>query len=220
MRRRWDGIRQAMLRIEDNNQCLPGELEMSLEEAQYQLHILASSDLADLIIHRSASEGVQVAIGTLSWKGHELLDRIRDPAQWLVIKELAVGGIISTETILAKERLLPKGEVLWRNTRRGTVYRIQGVAVVSGSDLHLLKDGDMLDLYCRGSTMHAMWGSVPAGEDDWQHLGEARAQFTMDPFTQGEKVLAYQDVQSGHWSLRRPQQFFDGRFSPAHIWED
>jgi hypothetical protein len=191
MTRRWDLIRLALLVLEHRDEVRPEDLMgggATMEEAAYQLHILADSPLASLMLHRDTRVGITHAIGTLTWEGHDMLDGLRGA---------------------------PEGrEVLWHHAGRGTTYRIMGVAQVFGADLDAMRDGDTLSLSRALRLYKAMYGPSTPG-DSWEFVASARAQFTLDPFTLGERVLAYQDVQSGGWSLRRPQQFFDGRFEPV-----
>ena len=97
MKRNLDLVRTLLLKIEEHN-CSEPIVSRSIEveghnEVEIGLHLNAMADAGFLVIEGYRTETgrlIETAIiFDLTWKGHEYLDTIRDPAIWKKTKELS-----------------------------------------------------------------------------------------------------------------------------------
>lgn len=119
MKRNLDLIRDVMLYLESkdgNKPCWGEELPLPQYDPMdlaYHSNLLAQADLIDFEpVKTENGRIIKCLVFSLSWKGHEYLDTIRDPDVWAKTKEGAkrVGGF-GLDMLTAFARALIKSKV-------------------------------------------------------------------------------------------------------------
>jgi hypothetical protein len=103
MKRDWNLIRLLLLEVESGEK--PAELnQYSDEQVLYHCDLLNESDL---IIASIALGGNGTAVGArierLTWKGHDLLDTIRDENTWKLTQAVVKEATVSATADMLKE---------------------------------------------------------------------------------------------------------------------
>ncbi len=90
MKRNWDLIRSILLKLESQSEArgslLPdGFTGFDSETVSYHFKLLQSAGLIEAIDYSSLNEMSLIA-RSLTWQGHELLDKIRNDTVWNSLK--------------------------------------------------------------------------------------------------------------------------------------
>jgi hypothetical protein len=122
MKRDMDLIRDIMLEIEDGRKVfeirsdamsealgVPNEGSLSREEAERWSHHLGLISGNEFVIFRRAAGGFWV-VESISWKGHDFIDAVRDPEIWSQTKSgiEKVGGFTLDLIVAMAKGLLKK----------------------------------------------------------------------------------------------------------------
>jgi len=94
MKRDWDLVREILLKLEAcesaRGQLQPGEFAGRDEElVSYHVRILMEAGLIEGECSKATGRPLHCTAHSLTWEGHELLDRVRSHAAWNKIKGVA-----------------------------------------------------------------------------------------------------------------------------------
>lgn len=89
MKRNWDLIRSILLKLESQSEArgslFDGFTGFDSETVSYHFKLLQSAGLIEAIDYSSLNEMSLIA-RSLTWQGHELLDKIRNDTVWNSLK--------------------------------------------------------------------------------------------------------------------------------------
>lgn len=97
MKRDMDLVRKILMLMSENEQgpnikwteLLP---DYTKEQIYHHAHLMAQGDLIDAADASTLSDRLPMAIPTsITWRGHEFIDSLRDPSLWAAAKKNVIG---------------------------------------------------------------------------------------------------------------------------------
>ena len=96
MKLNHDTVREIILYLEDhlklNDELDSTEImlpEITVDEVAYTLLRLSEADFITIITDEDLSGNIDIFVKSLTWKGHEFLDNIRNNNTWNKVKKVA-----------------------------------------------------------------------------------------------------------------------------------
>lgn len=106
MQRDWDLIRKILLQTEalgdTRSQLCADEIEgVDSEKVSYHIHLLIDAGFIEGVCQQGIDGPLRCFASSITWSGHEFLDKIRSTGIWNKVKSIAreKGLALSTEVI-------------------------------------------------------------------------------------------------------------------------